>query len=71
MRPSKRLRVRARLSGSEGAGTPLTRTLPEVGGIVSPSTPSSVDLPHPEGPMTATDSDWPMASDTESSAWTG
>jgi hypothetical protein len=44
--------------------------VPLSGKIVSPRTPSRVDFPQPDGPMTATDSPSSTDSDAERSACT-
>src|SRR5437763_6699683 len=38
------------------AGLPFTEAVPDVGWIRSPTTRSSVDLPHPDGPISDTNS---------------
>src|SRR4029078_12743972 len=50
------------------AGLPLTVTLPAVAGSRSPTTRSSVDLPHPDGPMSDTNSPVPTVRSMPSSA---
>src|SRR5260221_552065 len=58
-------------SGRPAVATPATRTVPDVGRSSVPAMASSVDLPDPDGPVTATNSPAPMLTETERSATTG
>src|SRR5439155_19968722 len=69
--PTRLLRCRARASWSSFArSSPSTRTVPPVGRSRPATTLSRVDLPEPEGPITATNSPRRIPSVTPASAAT-
>src|SRR6266852_2550211 len=70
-RPASWNTVATRRGSGVVTGWPSTRRRPSSGATRPPSMPSSVDLPHPEGPMSVQKSPSPTESETSWSASTG